>query len=82
MMDRAGTGNSITHDTPSSSARGADTPRQTDGSVIQRMAGVDGTSQERYAEVRRKERRDNTYDSILVAAIIIGYIIAMIGGAS
>jgi hypothetical protein len=46
------------------------------------MAGVDGTSQERYAEVRRKERRDNTYDSILVAAIIIGYIIAMIGGAS
>lgn len=75
-------GNSITHDTPSSNARGADIQRQTDGSVIPRMAVVDGTSRERYAEARKKERRDRAYDTMLVAAIVIGYIIAIIGGAS
>lgn len=82
MIMPSDTGNSITHDTPSSNARGADTPRQTDGSVIPRTAVAGGTSHERYAEARKKERRDQTYDTMLVAAIVIGYIIAIIGGAS
>jgi hypothetical protein len=82
MRTPSDTGNSITHDTPSSNARGADTPRQTDGSVIPRTAVAGGTSHERYAEARRKERRDQAYDTMLVAAIVIGYIIAIIGGAS
>lgn len=82
MITPSDTGNSTIHDTRYSSVRGADTPRQTDGSATQRTAVVDGTSHERYAEARRKERNSRIYDTILVVSIVIGYIIAIIGGAS
>jgi hypothetical protein len=77
-------GNSIIRDTQSSSALGADTQRQTVGTVMWRTEDADGTSRGLYDEAIRKQRNSRISDFIFAGITIVSYIIAMfgIGGAA
>jgi|Wag4MinimDraft_6_1082665.scaffolds.fasta_scaffold25410_5 hypothetical protein len=72
-------GNSITPDTPSSHALGADTQRQTVGTVMWTTEDADGTSRGLYDEAIRKQRNSRISDFILAGIMIVSYLIAMFG---
>ena len=72
-------GNSITHGTPSSHALGADTQRQTVGTVMWTTEDADGTSRGLYDEAIRKQRNSQISEYILAGVMIVSYLIAMFG---
>lgn len=72
-------GNSITPDTPSSNALGADTQRRTVGTVMWTTEDADGTSRGLYDEAIRKQRNSRISDFILAGIMIVSYLIAMFG---
>jgi hypothetical protein len=72
-------GNSITPDTPSSNAHGADTQRQTVGTVMWTTEDADGTSRGLYDEAIRKQRNSQISEYILAGVMIVSYLIAMFG---
>ena len=79
MRSQSDTGNSITPDTPSSNAHGADTQRRTVGIVMWTTEDADGTSRGLYDEAIRKQRNSRISDFILAGIMIVSYLIAMFG---
>jgi hypothetical protein len=73
------TGNYTTHDTQSSNALGADTQRQTVGTVMWTTEDADGTSRGLYDEAIRKQRSSQISEFILSGVMIVSYLIAMFG---